>query len=411
MLLNTLLSGSASAFIQKIPMMAICLSAALLFFAFCIGAKKGLRRVNLFGLSWTAIAVAFFLIKKFALKGTATTLKALIFDGVLAVGCVLGGLILYKFVAWLRRPKVRYVKKKGDKYFKDENGVEYDSEKEDFDDYEKYASTKMAVKKGTGAPNFFGRLLGGIVCMLNVSIVLFLAIAASMYVITGLKLDQKTFAEVFQKGWVVNLKKWSYRYAIDFAIIGIILKNANNGYSKGFIESLRSLFVKVGVLGAGVVAFYLPFSKFASASGVKFLYNTTNRFMELIEGLGIPKFAAPFTGRLVCGAVIYGLMLVALWLVNKILIKLADAVHGAAIFRVTDGVLSCVVYAVIGVVVCVTVLGVLYLSTCLSIFNFTPFMADSCLAEGFFNVCEQTIPKLLQTAKDTIKGFISGFKL
>ena len=112
-----------------------------------------------------------------------------------------------------------------------------------------------------------------------------------------------------------------------------------------------------------------------------------------------------------CGAVIYALALVALWLLNKLLIKLADSVEDIALFRVMDGVLSCVVYGVIGCVVCVAILGVMYLSSYLAVFDFTPFITGGYLAEGFFNVCEKTIPGLLQTAKETVKGFIAGFKL
>lgn len=409
MLLNGLFS--ANAFLQKLPTMAICLAVALVVMAFFIGAKKGLRKVSLFGISWVAMAVVFFLVKKLSHDAAATDFKGLISDTVLAVGCVLGGLFTYKFIAWWRRPKVRYVKKKGDKYFKDENGVEYDSEKEDYDDYEKYASTKMAVKKGTGDPKFFGRLLGGLVCVLNVSVVLFIGAAAAMFTIVGLKMDQTTFADLFAKGWVGNVKTWTYRYAIDFVIIGIILKNANNGYDKGFIESLRVLFVKVGIAAAAAVAFWLPFSAFATASGNAFLCATTNRFMQLVKSIGVPAFAAPFTGRLICGAVIYGVMLVGIWLLNKLLIKLTDAVQGKAFFRVIDGALSCAVYAMIGCLICVVVLGVLYLCTHLGFFNFTPFLSGSTLADGFFNVCGKTVPGWLQTIKETIKGFVGGFKL
>ena len=411
MLLNTLLSGSANAFIIKIPGMAICVAGALLLIAFCVGAKKGLRHVNLFGFFWTVSAVAFILIKKFSKGAAATDWKGLIFDAILAVGCVFGCLLVQKFIVWVRRPKVRYVKKKGDKFFKDENGVEYDSEKEDFDDYEEYASTKIKVKKGMGDPNFFGRLCGGLVCALNVSIVLFLSVAAAMFIIVGMKMDQSTFAALFEKGWVNNVKTWSYSYAIDFAIIGILLKNAHGGYNKGFIESLRVLFIKIGVMAASVAAFYLPFSKYATEDGVAFLCSTTNRFMALVESIGVPAFAAPFTGRLVCGAVIYAFMLLALWILNKLLISLADSVEDVALFRVMDGVLSCAVYALIGCLLCVAILGVMYLSSYLAIFDFTPFVTGGYLADGFFSVCEQTIPGLLQTAKETVKGFIAGFKL
>ena len=409
MLLNTLLTISANAaFIQKIPMMAICLAIAFGLIAFCIGAKKGIRRVSLFGVFWAAAAVAFFLVKMYT-KGTAATdLKGLIYDTILAAGCVLGGLFVYKFCCWWRRPKVRYVKKKGDKHFKDENGVEYDSEKEDFDDYEKYASTKMAVKTGTGEPKFFGRVFGGLVCVLNVAIVLFLVVAAGMYAIMGMGWEKTACAVLFEKAWIVHLKTWTFNYAVDFVIVGILLKNANNGFGKGFIESLRVLFVKLGALVAFVAAFYLPFSPFATASGWAPLCAVTDRFMAIVEGLGVPAFAAPFTGRLVCGAILYALMLVALWLLNKVFVKLADAVDGISLFRVTDGVLSSAVYVVIGCVVCVAALGALYLCSYFAFYNFAPFLSGGYLANGFFTICEKTLPGLISTGQAIVKGFIAG---
>ncbi len=402
MLLNTLLAGSANAFIQNVPIMVICLGSALLVLAFCIGAKKGLRHVSLFGIFWMATAGTFILAKKMNKGGAATTFKGLIFDAILAVGCVFGSMLVHQLIVWMRRPKVRYVKKKGDRYFKDENGVEYDSEKEDYDDYEKYASTKMKVKRGTTDPKFSGRFFGGLACALNVGLILYLVVAMAMLALIG---------TMQSKGWVVTIYPWMYSYAIDFAIIGILLKCAHNGYDKGFIESLRVLFVKVGILVAGVASFYLPFSKYATDGGVKFLCSTTNRFMQIVEDFGVPTFAAPFTGRLVCGVVIFAVMLVAIWILNKLFMKLADAVHVVSAFRATDGMLACVVYAVIGCVICVSILGVLYLSTHFAIFNFTPYISGSYFAEGFFNVCEATIPNLLKTAQETIKGFIAGFKL
>ena len=410
MLLNTLLTSTANAaFIQKIPVMAICLAAALGVIAFCIGAKKGIRRVSLFGVFWTVAAVAFFLVKILTKTAAATDFKGLITDTLLAAGCVLGGLFVYKFCCWWRRPKVRYVKKKGDKHFKDENGVEYDSEKEDFDDYEKYASTKMAVKTGTGDPKFFGRLFGGLVCVLNVGIVLFLAVAAGMYAIMGMGWDKTACAVLFEKAWIVNVKTWTYNYAVDFLIIGILLKNANNGYSKGFIESLRVLFVKIGILVTGVAAFYLPFSPYATQAGWAPLCAVTDRFMAIVESMGVPAFAAPFTGRIICAVILYALMLVGLWLLNKLLIMVADAVDGISIFRVTDGILSSAVYAVIGCIVCVAVLGTLYLCTYFAFYNFAPFLSGGYLANGFFAVCEKTIPGLIGTAQSIINGFIAGF--
>jgi hypothetical protein len=396
MLLNTLLvSASEAAFFGKLITISIWSSAAVAVLAFIIGAKKGIRRVGWYGMGWACAGILFLLIKNMTGGKSATTTAEFVPDLLIAVGCVLLGVFICRFFAWILRPRTKYVKKKGDRYEKDENGIEYDPEKEDYDDYEKYASSKMAVKIGQGKPSIFARLLGGLVCAINVLVVLFVALGLVFYVYGIVYLHTETTG--------------IYSYSLDFAVIGIIFKTAQSGYEKGFIESLRVLFVKLGRWAAAVISFWIPFSKMATASGMTFFYDLTTRCMAAAETIGVPAYSAPFTGRLICGGLLCCVLLFVIWILNKGLIKLADTVDGVSFFRVTDGMLSSIVYALIGCVTAACVMLGMYLCIYFDILAFHTYVEGCYLSNGFFAFCEESIAPVLKTWITTFKGFIGGF--
>jgi hypothetical protein len=237
--------------------------------------------------------------------------------------------------------------------------------------------------------------MGGLICAVNVLVVLFVALGMAFYIYGVVYLHTQSTG--------------IYSYALDMAIMGVMFKTAQKGFNKGFTESLRTLFVKLGRWAAAIISFWVPFSATATKAGVPFFYNLTERCMAAAETIGVPAYSAPFTGRLLCGALIFCVALLIIWVLNKLLIKLTDAIDGVTFFRVTDGVLSSAVYAFIGCLTVACVLVIIFLCAYFSILDFPMYVANSHLSNGFFVVCNEKIAPFIETCISTFKGFIGGF--
>lgn len=416
-LYTLLTNGTNDAFIKNIPIIVVCGCIAVMLFAFCIGIQKNVRFVNWFGTAWVFIGVLFFAIRKFfgvdnpiadAVQGqnVGGGLAVFLPNALIAFVCILLGLFVYGiFTKWLR-PTKRIVKKQGDRFFKDERGVDYDPETDDYDDYETYNSMKMVERKGYQTPSLLSRISGGIVCTLNVSIVLFFVIALAFYAIAVMGWDMTTFHPVMKIWWVDMAKRWVYSYAMDFVLIGVVFKIALVGYNKGFVESLRVLLVKVGVWAAVAISFYLPFSAMATSAGVPLLHTLTTRFMNAMRQMGLTEFFVPFVGKLCCGAAICVLALLIVWLINWLFKKFADAIDSIALFRTLDGTLSCVIYALIGVLICFGAGMLIYVCGHFGIFYFPAYVSETSLSSGLYQVCQEILSPMLETMVGAIKGFL-----
>lgn len=399
-----------------IPIALVCVIAVLLIIALCIGVKKGVRRVSWTGLCWLSSGIAFFFIykklgqkvvdllsSKFAGKLSEQTAE-LVCSLLLAFACVLVVLCISGIFAMIFRPKIKWVKKNSDEYTLDEDGVEYEEDFVDYDDYEEYESKKEPVKKGYGTPSVFGRILGGIFCMLNIAMILGVALGVVLLIANATALKDGALSGLFAfKIGKFNATIWllgySKKYALDMLFIGVLVAYACKGNKNGFVATLRNIIVKFGVTVAVFVSFYLPFSKFAGQDGLYYLHKLVTRFDsafgKMIKGQ-YAEIITPIVSKIFAGLLLAGLATLACLLVSWLLKKASDGIKKVGWLKTIDGSVSGILYLVFGVLVCACVWALLYILGYFGVFYLQELaVQESLLSKGLLNTCENVIKPFL----------------
>ena len=384
-----------------LPMATVCFCAVVLFVALCIGVKKGARRVSWSGFVWLTAGGGFLLAEKFLLDKLPLenlfskwfaddSVVAFACSFALALGCILLALLLYGICTLLYRPKTKWQAKTDDIFTKDEYGIEYDDDYIDYDDYEDYNSRKVLVRKGYGKPSATGRLLGGVICVVNTAMVLLTVLAVAVFILSATRLKTGVLAKMYTVPALIKFEDLASKYALDFALIGIIVCMACVGRRKGMLTTVRGLLLGVGLPAAVAIGFYLPFSRFSNQDGVSVLYGLVSRSTGAFERLGASEKVASISAKILSGLVIVAVLAFTIWLTGLILKWLANLVDGVGFFRAIDGALSCLVFMVIGVLVCVVLWGIIYILGYYGVFTGSDlFAGETSLSKGLldtFNV-------------------------
>lgn len=405
---------------QQVPLIVAAVAAVVLLIAFFIGFSKGFRRVSWGGLVWVAASTGYFLLEYFL--GLQNPLKpfiaafvadeatvAFLSSFAFALACMLVALLLQGVCSLLFRPRIKRVNRDGDRFSVDENGIEYEDEEYDYDDYEDYRSRKMIIRKGYRTPNLFGRFFGGLICVINAAAVLVVVLAAALFVICATPLKEGLLAPVLENEYVLLAQVYAFRYAFDFLMIGIILRTARKGFEKGFMESLRSLLVGVGRIAGICAAFWLPFSQFVlpvEEGGVEILHTYTCRCVDAALAMGLPENVAPIVGQILAGVLLFVLVLIVFGLLDFIMKALVEGIEGVGFFRVIDSSLACVVYLVVGVAICLLVWAAFYVVASYGIFDVNTLLIGDNLSKKLFDCCGVYLQPALDNFNATIAGLI-----
>lgn len=394
--MQALRSVLAANLMDSLPTVVGVVCAVVLVVALIVGFVKGWRRVSWSGLVWLAAGAAFIFAEpklSAAFSFVPAPYGTLLCAGV----CIVAALLLYGVCSLLFRPHYKWIKKDAARFTMDENGIDYDEEIEDYDDYEDYEERKLLVQKGGRTPSFFGRLFGGVFCVVNTAAVLAAVLSVVLLVLGATSLGTTTLAPLFENEIVVKINGFVKPYALDLLVLGIIVVTACKGYKAGLLHSIRTLVLGVGMAAAVGVSFWLPFSKFAAADGNPFLHGTATQCINALSKIGVPETIAPIAGQVLMGVL---LCVVAVLLVNLIgwaLKKLAEAIDSVAFFRTLDGCVSCLLYMLIGVAICAALWVILYAldyyGILLSVNNL--FTEKSALSNGLYTLCETYFKPLL----------------
>ena len=432
--LYTMLTTEPS-FMAFVPTILLIVSGVILLIALIIGMVKGIRKISWSPLAWLAAAAIFFLLDKliFAkenplsaplaqvvagmqlfpadkVDATAAFLSSLLF----ALGSIAVVLIIYGICTLAFRPKTKKQKRDNDEETMDEEGVVYDAEEADYDDYEDYEDSQITVKKGHGKPSVFGRILGGLVCVINTAMVIACVLSALLLLVGVTSLKDGLFAEFYAEPMVAMVMPYITDYALDAMFIGIIMGFAKNGPKKGFLESLRSLIVGLGSLVLIGFAFYLPFSPLAlpqAEDGVPIVYEYVSRCIGVGRSLftGSLAMIADVAGQILAGLILMIAIILIMCLINWALKKLVDAVDSVGFLYGVDCVLATIVYGVIGVVVAVILWAFWYVLSYYGIFNATALFGETAsLSNGVFNTLQTLVKPYLDMLPDLLAGIGGG---
>ena len=404
-----------------IPMLVAVALGLVLLIAFCIGFSKGARKVSWGGLVWIGACLLFGFVGRdygaglvdsihitmVNADGVVYDLSLLIYLAV-AVASVLVVLLVYGILSLIFRGKISRKAKRKDS-FSDESEDDHDFEWED-----EYSKT---VEKETAGPSMLGRFLGGVFCLLNVVtiIVMVLFIAVLLIDATAVK---NALAAVYEIAVPINgenqllmpmLVDIAKRNGMDMLLIGVMIAVASRGRRKGLLESLRTLCRGVGNVALVVVCLYIPFSGFIAgpeANQDSPLYKAVIYLVNLtVTAMGPEmEMISPIIGQIFAGVVLAAAVSIVMMVINFFWRKFNFAFRKLGLFRGLDGSLSCLVYLVIGAVVCVGIFALLVVLDYFKVISSTALFSENApISSTLYDLCDVMVRPFIEGLMAAIK--------
>ena len=373
----------------NLPKLLVGACAIILLLAFFVGFAKGFRQVSWCWLPCLAGFVGFIFVMG-ALKGKLPVQmptipgmsEAALTAMLIAFGCLLLAMVLYGFFSAVFRPKAVWVKKSRKEFKKEQKSGQGDGNPE------------KLVWKNCAPPTFYGRFWGAILCMVNTAVLLALVLACGLLLVNGVGSLKVKFADVLNIKIVNIALQYASKYALDFLTLCIPFFIACYGYKRGLVNSLRSI---IKTAGGGLVillAFGLPFMADTLQGDMGLITKLVARCTVLVAKL--PAFLQPITAKLLAGILLLILFGVILAFVNYLMDKYYDMIKNAKLMGAIDSIVSCLIYFVIGVMVCIGVWAVLYAMDACGILKISEILSEeTLLAKELFGFVKVFMDPLL----------------
>ena len=378
---------------KQIPRIFAIVAGVLIAIAFTIGFLKGFRKVSWNGLIWATAGSIFLLISR-SINPTGSATQKFIVAMAIALLCIGAALALYGVLAYYLRPKVRWIKDdvNGDTTLA-EYGLEFEPEYLDYDgEHEMQPYGKRIHRTGFTPPCFAFRLLGGIVCAINVAVVLWAIASVLLLFINATSLAEKNLGLMLQGKTVQKFLEFAQLACLEMLAIGLVISIARKGYSNSLVNSLRVILVSLGTWAAVAFCFYLPFSKLASEGSL--LGNFTNRCVHAFQE-DYPQLSGPL-GKIIAGASLSCVAILLMVGLNVLLKKCCRFVSSTGPTKLLDKVLSCVLYMIIGAAVCVAIWFVLAAMDYFGLINVRILLSEKThLSNGLYNFGKVLLEKLV----------------
>ena len=389
--LHSMMSANA------LPALMKTFGVVVLLLSFALGFVKGFRRVSWGGLTWAVAGGTFVLIGRALPPDNKINFIVIL---LLAMAVIVATCALFGTLGHYLRPKMRWVKDdvNGDTSLA-EFGLEFEPEYLDYDGEHEYAPYgKRLHKTGFGPPCFFFRVLGGLTCVINSAIVLWLAYSLFILTINATDLAQGSLGVLIQGKWPELLLEFAKQCTFEIIAIGIMMVVAMKGYKKGMIASIHALVVSFGGVLAFGISFYLPFSAQSSATSGFFkplgtlVTRCTNVFVNFEK---VSRFSGVL-GRLTAGVCLFCLALLILWLIDLVFKKCSKIIHSTAPTRVLDSCVAFILYLIIGALICTAILFVLATADYFGIFYVSKALSEGAhLTDGLIDFVQVMLDGLM----------------
>lgn len=372
---------------EWIPLIVASVIGVILIIAFCIGLKKGVRRVSWTGICWLVACVAFFLIRSALGKNAEFSVTL-----VVALACVFivllgNGLLSIFFREEWKTEKRKRTEEALAEAERTQNG--------DWWDCDEYDERK---KKEGEKPSVAGRIFGGIVCLINVGAVLFAIVCSVLLIISATPLKDGALESVFANGATQGLLSFSQKYLLDAVFIGIFLGFVCEGARNGLVGTFRTLLAHIGGILLTVACLLLPFSPLAGENGVPVLHNVVAKFADICNGWWGEKLPvlAPLLGKAFVGVLLAIIAVLIAVFFNWLLKKAEKGVVKIMWLRIVDGGIAGILYLVFAVVMCAVIWGVLYALAYYGVMSFSALsLQETWISEGVFELFETHIKPIL----------------
>ena len=389
--------------VQQAAIYVVMASAVILLAAFTVGFVKGFRTVAWGGFYWLAASGVFVIAYKLlANRNPLTKLFEGRWEGaasfawvvVLMVLCITATLFCYAVMSAKFRP--RRVKAPKSEIEVDDYGFEYEDEREDDSPYQE-EPTYVIV--GANKPNIFGRIAGGFMCAVNVGAVLMSLIAVALIFIGSSSLVNTSLGVVFEQRIIQVIYNYASAYIFDFFTIGIIIFVAYIGYNKGFIGSLRTVLIGLGIIFIEDICFVLPFTKAADNFLLAKLIQRCANFFENVS----PQYRL-LLAKIATGAILTCIGFAILIVVAFLLRKVADKIEKSMAAYVIDEIFAVILYLVFGVALVASMWAFLYLLDYSGIFRISEAITKKASLSGeFFDVAEHYLKGFADKALSKLK--------
>ncbi len=380
--------------IRRVPLAMAALCAVVAVVAFIVGFAKGYRRVGWGCLTCLLATGAFVFLntvlidEKIVLKvnGKGQLGQREITTLVVALVCIVAALVLYGVLSLLLRPSYKIVHKNPVRY---KYGIAIeDDEEEEYDG----APPRSVKWRNAGKPSFGGRLFGGCICAVNALCTAAIVLSLLVLVVSATSLNESVLSAAMDVKATKVLLDFAQKYALDFLTISLIVLTSFRGYKKGLVGSLRSLLVSFGGIVLSVIAFVLPFM---NSEALFFTPKLVARCTALLGG--VPETVRAVAGKLLSGVLIWAVLMVVLAIVNFVLNRLTVVIIRVKPIRMLDGTVACLLYFVLGVVICVGIWCVLYaLEYCGLIYVSRAFGDKSQLSKAFFRLANEIVKPIIE---------------
>ena len=223
--------------------------------------------------------------------------------------------------------------------------------------------------------------------------ILWSVVSIALLGINATRLSEMVIGTVLQNATVEKLLGYAQKFALDWLCIGFIFFVAKKGFQKSLVNSLRSIFVSVGTVVLLGVAFVLPFTSVVTRETGAFYFLNT-----LSERCATAMSRFPLSGilgKLATGACLAAGVIIVMFFLNLLLKKCCNMVSATAPTRLVDQVLSCGMYMIIAVVVCIGIWFGLGLMDYLGILKISEVLhEDAYLSSGLFRLAELFVDEL-----------------
>ena len=372
---------------EWIPLIVASVIGVILIIAFCIGLKKGVRRVSWTGLCWLVACVAFFLIRGALGKNIEFAVSLII-----ALACVFFVLLVSGILSIFFREEWKTLRRK-----KIEEALAEEERKENGDwwDCDEYAERK---RKDSDKPSVAGRIFGGVICLINVGAVLFAIACSALLIISATPLKDGALESVFANGTTKGLLAFSRKYLLDAVFIGIFLGFVCEGNRNGLVGTFRTLFAHIGGILLTATCLLLPFSPLAWENGVPVLHSVVTKFADICNGWWGEKLPtlAPLLGKAFVGVLLAIIAVLIAVFFNWLLKKAEKGVAKIMWLRIVDGGIASILYLVFAVVMCAIIWGVLYALAYYGVMSFSALgLQETWISEGVFEIFETHLQPIL----------------
>ncbi len=388
---------------EMVKDLGIIALALILIVAFSIGFSKGVREVGKGGLLWALAGVAFIFLYEFIgkdnplgniLSGPLLSFIEFIWALVLIVVCIVATLVLAMACGAIFRP----IEDEGAHMSMTIDGLEYEIEEMQVAHPVLRETTKYVPR--LKAPSFWGRLFGGIVCILNVAVITGI-VGLSLVILASTSSVGASLASLFEAPVIGTVMTYAKKYIFDVVTVGIVFAVTRKGFRTGFVGTTRILVARLGMMLAIVVGFILPFLQFFQ--GIEVFNNAIG---VIASKLGKIAPLDEIAAKAILGVAIATVLCLLVAGLNALLRDLTYNIEDTKVIRFLDGAIASVIYVIVGAGLCVLLWGGLYVVDYVGVCDLGSLLAEG---ESFSNECFKIASKLFSKIADTnLSGLIGG---